>query len=239
LAAYNDHDDTDTAQEATALATKLARDSDVKKRLAEDQVQLDKNQADELKFRLDLRIRDDRIQVNRQYVSYNQTRLQVSEINGIRFGVYRHSTNGIQDSCSYLVGLSSSRGGTLKIECKRFFRGEDQARTDYEAILNSLFANIIPGLAMRCAKTIVAGRFQLGESIMSAEGMTLSSGALLWKKEVFVPYSQIRYGFNQGNLTVVKDGERTVSRSVAVRDTWNAVIFEQLLKAIQIVKTQK
>ncbi len=239
LEAYNDHEDISTAKEATLLASKLARDPELKKRLVDDKKTLDDNEVAELKSRLDLRIRDDRIEVNRQYVKYNQTRINVSDINGVRFGVYRHSTNGIQDSCSYLIGLSCTRGGSIKIECKRFFRSEDQARSDYEAILHSIFSNVIPGIALKAGQVAVRDRFHLGDAVMTADGMTLSSGMLMWRKDVFVPYSEIRYGFNQGNLTVVKNGDNSVNRSFVVRDQWNAVIFEQILKAIQIVKSKK
>jgi hypothetical protein len=244
--AHNEHNDFATAQEAARLASKLARDPELKKRLADDQKQLEKNEAEEIKSRVDLTLRGDfifsgrdHVQINRQFVTYNKMRVPVAEINGIRFGIFREYRNGMQSRCSYKIGIHSFRNTVINIECKRTFVSESQAKTDYEAILNSVFVNIIPNVALGCARSIVSQGFKLGESTMTADGMTLSNNHIFGRKDVFVPYSQIRYGFNQGVLTVVKDGETKVNRAFVVRDVWNAIIFEQLLKAISIVKTQK
>ena len=55
--AHNDHRDFATAQESHRLASKLARDPDLKKRLADDAKQLEKNEAEEIKSRVDITLK--------------------------------------------------------------------------------------------------------------------------------------------------------------------------------------
>jgi hypothetical protein len=244
--AHNEHEDFATAMEATRLASKLARDPEIQKRLVEDQKQLDKNAEGEIKRRVDLQLRGsfifnsrDHVQINRQYVRYNQIQISVPEINGVRYGIYREFRYGAVVKGSFKIGIHSTANTLITIECKRPLASLAQAQQDYEAIMNGVFSNIIPSLAMRCARSVVSCGLRLGNSTMTAEGMTLPSNRLFGKDEIFVPYTQIRYGFNQGLLNIVKSDEEHIKRSFTIRDTWNAAIFEEILKAIQTVKSKK
>jgi hypothetical protein len=238
LNAHNEHKDVPTAKEAIKLASKLARDPELKDKLAEDQKVLDENEEGARKNRLELQIRSDVVEINREFVRYNDTRLPVAAIGGIRFGIYHHRTNGIQDSCSYIVGVGS-RQKHISIECKRFFRSESQAQSDYQAIVRALYLNVIPDVAEAIGKLIKTSGYKLGASNMTKDGMTLPRRGWLSSEEIMVPYAQVRYGYHQGSLNLFKVGEDAVRRSFPVRDIWNAIIFEEIMTAIGMVKLKK
>jgi hypothetical protein len=245
--AHNDHDDIGTAVEAAKLASTLARDPDLKQRLADDEKQLKTNADGAAKRRVDLQLRStlvvgsgDRVQIDRQYVRYGNTQIPISEINGLRYGIFRELQHGIiVTKGSYKIGIHSSNNTVIDIECKRPFSSFDQAQQDYETIIQGVFYNIIPSLAMRVAQWVVTVGARLGKSTMTAQGMTLPSPKLFGQDEVFVPYAQIRYGFSNGVLTVVNNRDEKIKRSFTLRETWNAAIFEQILKAIPLVQNKK
>jgi hypothetical protein len=74
---------------------------------------------------------------------------------------------------------------------------------------------------------------------MTKDGMTLPRRGWLSSEEIMVPYAQVRYGYHQGSLNLFKVGEDAVRRSFPVRDIWNAIIFEEIMTAIGMVKLKK
>ena len=178
-----------------------------------------------------LEIRKDVIEVNKTFVRYNERKIATSAVVGVRFGIFHQYRNGVQTSCSYLVGVLSTNGQSIEIECKRIFRSEEQAKSDYEAILNSVYYHVIAQLIGRMVKSVLAGgNWTLEDCTFDAKGMATTTGVLAWKKPVFVPYSEITYGKGNGALVIsTNDGIR---RTFEFRTTWNAVILEQVTKGI-------
>jgi hypothetical protein len=231
--AHNDDGDTELALEIIELARQFAKEPDLQNKIAEDIKQLTQIKHNQDSHNLLLNIRDDQVEINTNKVRYNSTVLPVSDLSGIQFGVFKHYTNGINTSTSYAIGLASAGHGTIAIECKRFFRSEDQAEKDFNAILNSLFYHVVPELCTRIAKSIAAGSPQpLGDSLLSSEGIRATVGMLLWKEDVLVPWSHVRFGTHQGHLNLSSSQNKKFSKSYSLRDVWNAVIFEQITKTL-------
>jgi hypothetical protein len=236
--AHNDDGDTETALELIQLAGQLARDADLQTKIAADLKQLTEIKKNKDSHNLLLQIRDDHIEINAKKVRYNSTTLPESDITGIRFGIFTQYTNGIKTSTSYTVGLLSTGHGAIDIECKRFFRSEDQAKLDFNAILNSLFYHVIPNLCTRIAKSIAAGHQQpLGDSWLTPQGIRATVGMLLWKEEVLVPWSDVRFGTHQGHLQLSSSQNKKFSKSYSLREAWNAVVFKQI--AEEFMKLRK
>jgi hypothetical protein len=169
---------------------------------------------------------------------YNATAIPVDKVTGIRFGIFTQYTNGAKTSVSYTIGLLSSGHGTIDIECKRFFRSEEQAKVDFEAILNSCFYHIVPGLVTRLAKQIAARQdLQMYDCWLTSRGIRTTVGVLMWKEEIMVPWSDVRFGVNQGHLNLGSSNNKKFAKSFALRSVWNAVIFEQITKALSKLRT--
>lgn len=233
IGAYNDHDDVDTALEAIAIACDVAREAELKKRLLDDKAQISRNKSEGEKHNLLLEIRSDTIEVTREKFRYNSHVIPAKDINGVRFGVFTQYTNGTKSSVSYKVAVSSSRNGTADIECKRFFRDEDKAMADFQAIVGALYYQIIPALCSRLATRIVGGSpVALGDCTMTNSGILASTGMLLWKVDHIIPWSDVRFGTNAGHLNISSAQNPKVTKSFVLREVWNAVIFKELADAV-------
>ena len=228
--AHNDEDDFDTAAEAIRLAVRLAKSSELKKRCEDDLVVVEKHFAEFQRSQVHLDIRGDKVSITREFVIYNAQKIRVADINGVRFGVSKQYINGIPTSVSYSVGVSGG-GAIIYIECKRAFRSEAQAKADHTAILEGLYQNVIPKLATKIAKGIKAGSAQsIGGYTVTKDGIYFRTG-IFKKVDHLVPWTDIRYVFHAGNLNI-SSASKGYRASISVRDAWNAVIFEPIVKVL-------
>ena len=234
----NDFNDMDTAIQAIYLAAEYAVDLDLKRRIKEDVAKLEGIKRTHDSKNISLSIRDDRIEVTSKIFKYNTMVISVDNIIGIRFGIFTQYTNGIKSSVSYTIGLYGPGHGTIGIECKRFFRSEEQAKKDFEAILDSCFYHIVPGLVTRLAKQIAAGPdLQMDDCWLTSRGIRTMVGILMWKEDIMVPWSDVRFGIHQGHLNLSSSNNKKFKKSFALRSVWNAVIFEQITKALSKIRT--
>lgn len=230
--AYNEHDDISTALCAIELAFHLAEDTGLKARVTDDRSQLNEIKKRQEQNNLHLKIRNDEIEITREKVGYNGTTLHANTIDAVRFGIYIHTVNGIR-SAYYSVGVLSTNEGTINFDCKRIFRSEDQARVDFNAVVNALFRQIVPGLCVRIAKGILSGvDYVMGDCKLSAKGMHIPTGMLFWKEANFVPYTEIKFNTHQGQLNVFSSKTPKIAKTFPLRETWNAVIFEEITNAV-------
>lgn len=237
--AHNDEKDLLTALRAIELSTKYAKSPEHKIRVQEDLRQIQESYAEQKKSEVSLKIRNDEVEVNSRIFRYNQTILQISEITGIRFGVFAQYTNGVQSSISFLIS-AIGKGGQIDIECKRFWRSQQQAESDYKAILHGIIYNVMPTLVIKIAQNISSGQIiKMGDMQIAKDGIYMTSGALLWKKEHLVPWKDIRFGTNQGVLTVISVNDKGIRSSSPLREVWNAVIFESIVNKIMDIKSKR
>jgi hypothetical protein len=228
--AHNDEDDFETAAEAIRLAVRLAKSPELKKRCEDDLVIAEKHFTEFQRSQVHLDIRGDKVSITRDVVMYNAQQIRVADVAGVRFGVFKQYTNGIPTSVSYLVGVSGG-GVNIQIECKRIFRSEAQAKADYTAILEGLYQNVIPKLAAKIAKSIKAGSAQsIGGYTVTKDGVYFRTG-IFKKVDHLVPWTDIRYGFHAGNLNI-SSASKGYRASISVRNAWNAVIFEPIIKVL-------
>ena len=228
--AHNDEDDFETAAEAIRLAVRLARSADLRKRCQADSAVVEEHFTEFQKGQIFLDIRGDKVAITRDFVSYNTQKIRTADVAGVRFGVFKQYTNGIQSSASYLVGVSGA-GVNIQIECKRMFRSEEQAKADYTAIVEGLYQNVIPKLVTRIAASIRGGSpLVIGGYTITKEGVHFRTG-IFKKTDHLAPWSDIRYGLDGGALNLRSMTHGNIA-SISVRDAWNAVIFEHLIRAV-------
>jgi TPR repeat protein len=238
VSAYNQDNDLAAAIRILDIAVATARGREACDQLQKDKAQLAGIRAEATEHNLHIQIRSDDIEVTNEFVRYNDRRIPVSEVKGIKFGVFVQYTNGIKSSSSYLIDITGGQAEYIRIECKRFFRSEAQAEQDFNNIIKALVHQVVPSLVERLAEGIVAGRpLQMGDCRLTAEGMYITTGSLWWKKETLVPYSDLRFGNHQGHLNVSSAKDKKISASMALRDAWNAVFFEFIVKAVVELKS--
>jgi len=238
--ANNELGDPGFALEIIELASGFATETELKKKIAEDIKQITQIKQSQDARNVSLSIRDDQIEVTAKKFRYNSTVIPTDKITGIKFGVFTQYTNGAKTSVSYTIGVQSAGHGTIEIECKRFFRSEDQAKKDFEAILDSCFYHVIPDLVTRLAKRIAAGHdLQIGDAWLTSKGIRSTLGILMWKEEVTIPWSDSTFNVHQGHLNLFSKQNKKFKKSYALRDVWNAVLFEQITKAFFKLRDKK
>lgn len=231
--AYNENGDIQSSISILELAITTARGAETRAQLQKDKAQLAGISAEATKHNIHIQILSDDIEVTNEYVRYNSKNIPVSLIEGVKFGIFHQYTNGVKTSSSYLIDISGGQSRYISIECKRFFRSEAQAEKDFNSILQSIFHQIVPSLVQRVAEGILAGRpLAMGEARLTREGVYITTGSLWWKNETLVPWSELRHGTNQGHLSLSSAKEKGISTSMALRNTWNAVFFELIAKAV-------
>jgi hypothetical protein len=232
IKANNEEKDYDTANKAITLACSLPTAPKIKEQLLKDKATLSENlKAHSANF-VDLKLRNDHIQINDKFVRYNDAEIPCGEVSGVRWGIFVQYVNGVRSSTSYYIGITGA-GKVLKIECKRFWRSEEQALEDYKAILVGLLVFVAPGLARRIAATITKGTgYDFGGVKCDRTGILLKSGMLMWGKEQRFSWDDIEMSENQGSLTVYARSNPKFTATANLRDNWNAVLFKQVAKAV-------
>jgi hypothetical protein len=231
--AHNEHDDLETALEAITLASDLARETELKNRLAQDKSQIQANQK--VRTQLLLKIRGDEIEITRERVRYNSHVLPSGDINGIRFGVFVRG-----DLVSYMIALNSAHHRAVHIECKRLFRSEQKAEADFQAIVGALYHQIVPRLCLRMARYLAAGNtIPLGDCWMTFNGIYIPTGMLFSRVDHAIPWSDIGFNTQSGHLHLASTKKRNIFRSFSLRRIWNAVILKELTEAVVALQKKK
>ena len=232
LAAHNSESDTETAAIAIRLALKLSIDRDLRNRIKEDLDTIDGILAERGKWNRTIHIRSDEFEINSNFVRYNATKIPKDVISGIRYGIFKHTVNGVT-SCYYTISL---RGGSqgIELDCKRVFRSETQAMEDFKAIIESLYDQMIPSLISRFTEYITSGSgpIQIGNLLLKREGVECDTGLLVWKKHHLIPYANLRFNNRDGSIHVASRLPEQVNFAFDRRRTWNAVILESLVDHI-------
>lgn len=235
--AHNNENDLETSLKAIEMAAKLVKATELKKRFDEDLRQILTSISEHKKREVSLRIRSDLVEINSRIFRYNNKEIKIPEITGIRLGGQTVRINGMPFTSLRISVMGN--GGQIDIECKRALRSKQLAEADFKTIVNGLYNHVIPSLAIRIAKNILSGQIiTMGEMRIAADGIYMHSGVLLWKKEHFVPWKDIRYGTNQGILTTHSAINEGISESVEVYETWNAAIFDSIIKKIVELKAK-
>jgi hypothetical protein len=224
IEAHNDEENFETAAEAIRIAVRLAKSPDLKKQCEADLALVVEHLDEFRRSQVHLSIGRNKVSVTRDSVVYNSQKILVQDVQAVRYGVLQRYVNGIPTSTSYLVAVAGLGANYFEIECK--------TNSNYSAIIEALFQNVIPKLVTKIVNSLKAGGTAYVGTIhkINKEGVYFQTG-FFKKTNHLVPWSDIRYGFNAGYLAV-SSASKGYRFSVGVRDCWNAVIFEPIIKTL-------
>ncbi|MFO1486701.1 MAG: tetratricopeptide repeat protein [Verrucomicrobiaceae bacterium] len=243
---HNDHGLTDQALKVTNVASQLLVDDGLADQLKKDKTELEKiikdrrqEEAEATRWNIIVKIRSDEVEVTREFIRYNDTKIATEKVTGIRFGVFKQYTNGIPTNTSYAIEACSAEKA-VSIECKRVFRSETQAQQDFSAILNALSHQIFPTLIIGLAEKIATGKStqQIGPLLLTKHGVQCETGSLWWKKQHTVPYEALSFSDYGGHVHVGASQPEAIKFSIDRRAVWNAVIVEKLVEIIKLMQSQ-
>jgi hypothetical protein len=179
--------------------------------------------------------------INDQNISFGDKRLRTDNVVGIRFGIYKHYTNGIRTSQSYGIWLKD-RNSVVEIECtKGFFVPDSTIEKRYEESLTGLYQAVMVPIVQGFIDSLRAGSgFCVGDLTFNKSGIHRASGLGVIQRGFhrllggqqrvearetehrFLPWSH--YGghtFASGYVRFHR--EKSIWAQFALRETWNAV----------------
>ncbi len=254
---YNKNSNLPAALRILEVAISVARGHEVREKLQEDKTQLINIQKETTNHNLQMQIRSDEIEITKEFVRYNNQKIPVSMIQGIKYGIFITQNQYRQTSASYLIEITDDRSSFgvpanallqqcvssfttsrhIKIECKRLLRNETQAEIDFNNILDALFHQVVPSLIQRLAENIVSGMpLQVGDCRLTTKGIYITTGALMWKKETLVPFPDLKFNKYSGQIAVSSVKDTGIKTSMAIRDIWNSALLEFITKAVVEMK---
>ena len=100
--------------------------------------------------------------------------------------------------------------------------------------MDGLLYHIAPKIIARVAKTVKNGATEtVGNITISKYGISIPTGILAWRKDNGLPFNRVGAYCYSGELHVSDTQNSKVKTNLALRATWNAVIFEGIIKAVQ------
>ena len=236
IAAHNDDGDTELALEIIRLARQFAREPDLQEKIANDIKELTQVKQNQDSQNLILTIREDQLEITRAGFRYNDQFIRAEDITAIRFG------RGVFDLYCHIdffaLGIRGTGADEINVDFKRILRSKEQAHQDQSAAIAAIYYHCMPRFFTRLAKRMIAGHEeQLGDCWLTSYGVRGIAGALLWKSEVHIPWSDVRYEIRNGQLLIRSSKDRDFFRSYDVRNVWNAAIFEEIVNAVSKIRT--
>jgi tetratricopeptide (TPR) repeat protein len=236
---HNEHALTDQALKATGIASQLLVDEGLADQLKKDKAELERilkerkqEEAEAARWKIDMKIRSDEIEINKVFIRYNETRIAVESVDGVRYGISRIFMNGIPIERSYLIEVRGETG-CLAIQCKRIFRSETLALNDFNVIMNGLSHIVLPKLILRLAKEITVGgkTIPVGPLELMNDGVRCKMPKM--EKENLIPYDALSFKDTGDGVLVTIRGLKVVNIFLEKRVDWNVGILDNIVETIK------
>ncbi len=233
FAAYRENGDFTFAMKAFEAALELPCSETARARLENDQAQL-QNEFDTQKGKeLHLQTATCVLQINRMGVSLDGRWMDAADLAGLRHGV---ENKGLGDRAeeNYVIAWRTTRGEEFELNGANLLAPSEHTAQDYARILDAFYHFFVPGLIDRLAAAVRRGEEVLiGETPVKRQGLVLASPARFGARDEIVPYGALEAKIEDGQLAFSSKLNPWLSDSYVVADTWNAVVFNQLLDAVQ------
>jgi hypothetical protein len=207
------------------------------------------------RFRREIEIGRKRLIITPDSVQFGDRTVSTASIDGIRFGIFKQTTNGIRTERSYSVGLREGQK-QLDIECVTFMTPDAVVADRYRQVIDALepviISRLLDDMFMRLMQTPggfeVGGiRFDQGGLHRSGYGELRSGVAQVWhglfggqspeerrRRYEHLPWASFGghdFPPNSGNVCL-RRADKSPWASLALRTVWNAVCLPPLLNAL-------
>jgi dephospho-CoA kinase len=233
FAAYRENDNFALAEEAFATAFELPCGDAVRTNLENDRAKLQREVGTRKEKELRLQNGASVLQINRQGVDLNGRWTPAADLAGLRHKV-EPGPAGDLAAAIYVVAWRTTKGVEFELNATNLLPPSENVGQDYARILDAFYYFFVPSLIERLAAAVRRGEEVLiGETPVKRNGMVLASPARFGARDELVPYSSLEFKLEDGQLSLSSKHNPWLSDSYVVADTWNAVIFRQLIEAVQ------
>jgi hypothetical protein len=233
FAAYRENDNFALADQAFATAFGLPCSDAVHVNLENDRAQLQREFETRKEKELRLQTGASVLQINREGVDLDGRWMPAADLAGLRHKV-EPGPAGDLSAAIYVVAWRTASGEEFELNTTNLLASSENAAQDYARILDAFYYFFVPGLIDRLVAAVRRGEEVLiGETPVKRRGLVLASPARFGARDELVPYTSLEFKIEDGQLSLSSKHNPWLSDSYVVADTWNAVIFRQLIEAVQ------
>jgi hypothetical protein len=233
FAAYRENDNFALAEQALATALALPCSEAAHVALENDRAQLQRELATRKEKELRMQTGASVLQISREGVDLNGRWMPAADLAGLRHKV-EPGPAGDLSAAIYVVAWRTTGGEEFELNTTNLLAPSENAGRDYARILDAFYYFFVPGLIERLAAAVRRGEEVLiGETPVKRKGMVLASPARFGARDELVPYTSLEFKIEDGQLSLSSKLNPWLSDSYVVAETWNAVIFRQLIEAVQ------
>jgi hypothetical protein len=196
-------------------------------------------------------VRGQPLSVTAKEISYAGRTLTAGEITGLRWGIFVHYVNGIENRHDFTIEVASSMqeilvewGKRSIFKSARQFIGKqpigapiadlssDDQQQHFGTIVQAVFGNYAPGVVQRMVECLNSGgSYRFGSATLTSAGVRFRVG-LIFKKDVQYPWNQIACGTAGGSAILTADVIGAPDVSCSLREVRNAVMLPYLTKVM-------
>jgi len=232
LAAYHENDNFTLAMNAFASAFALPCAEEVHTALEKDRDQLQRESEMRKEKELRLQTETGILLVSRQGVSLDGQWTAAADLAGLRHGVETRTIGGTAVT-TYVIAWRTAAGKEFELNGRKLLAPSEHTGQDYARILDAFYYFFVPALIDRLAAAIRRGENVLiGETPISRQGLVLASPARFGVRDELVSYASLETRIEGGQLALSSRLNPWLSDAYVIVDTWNAVIFRQLVEAV-------
>ena len=212
------------------MALQLPAAADVRECLEADWAALQSEQQALEQKALHIETETDTIEIDARGIRHNEQWVTPETLTGFRHGLYLVADGDTQAS-HYLVAWQSAEV-EVALDCNLLL-GDEAAEAGYQSILNSFYYFLTQGLISRIVFSIRGGQIvYLGDTPLTKHGMQFTAEAFLWKKEAWIPYSNLQHSIEDGCLTVANMDNPKAKKVYSLGLVWNASIMGHVIDAL-------
>ena len=233
FAAFRENDNLALAENALAVALELVGDDDARAGLEADRVQLRRESEQRREKELRLQNATCVLQISRLGVDLDGRWMAATDLAGLRHGLETGAMGGSAEA-TYVIAWRTTGGEEFKLDATNLLAPSEHSGQDYARILDTFYYFLVPGLIDGLAAAVHRGEAVLiGETPVKHRGLLLASLARFGVRDELVPYDSLEFKSEGGQLVLSSKYNPWLSDSWVVAETWNAVIFRQLVEAVQ------
>lgn len=181
---------------------------------------------------LNLPIGSDRLIINGDTITYQGYSLRTNEVNRVRWGIYKHYTNGIRTSRNFTIWVRSPEG-LIEIECVRFMESEATVTQRYELILEKLWKAVCVRLIGQTISRLSEGeKLRFGKAVVDKDGILLPKYKFLGMSSdpVHYPWEELSFDSGGGNFRISVSNVKNAYAQLPYREVDNLPILEAILR---------
>ena len=232
VAAYHENDNLTLAMNAFAAAFALPCGKEARTSLEKERGQMQREI--ETRKEKELRLQGDNatLLINRQGVSLDGRWAAAADLVGLRHGV-KSRTIGDTTAASYIIAWRTVAGEEFELNDRKLLAASEHTGQDYARILDTFYYFFVPGMIDRLVAGIRRGEEVLvGETPIKRQGLLLASAARYGARDELVAYNALETTIESGQLMLSSRLNPWLSDAYVIADTWNAVIFRQIIEAV-------